>query len=470
MNQLIMILLISILVLVHEAGHFVAARIFNVRVTRFGIGMPIGPSWRLFKWKNTVFYIHAFLFGGYVSFAEPKPEINEKDDKKQELDDEEYLDKDSPELYENKTIGQKLIIVTAGVIMNVVFAIFLVMMCALIFHKLPSNSQNIYVASFSDKVTSNAQARGILPKDKILSVNNQKINTLYQLSFFAQNSKLFDNYAQESLYSENLKELKKLNSKIKNENEIIPQNIKIILPKTKTENPLNVNENVLKGLERYKKDGIELNKTQIELRNEIYKQKDYVSKGNVTLKDIALSLSDTYKPVSIKVLRNNKEIEIKNVFVDKSGLFGMLLNVEEVYTQTKTPKQIVLKSLDYTYSTTAMMLFGLWQLLSGKVSAADMHGVIAVVKVGGDIIASKGFLNGILLTAMISMNLAIMNILPIPALDGGHVMFLIIEKVTGKKPDRELSEKITNFFFFLLIILMVSICYNDIFALVTRKF
>lgn len=470
MNQLIMILLISILVLVHEAGHFVAARIFNVRVTRFGIGMPIGPSWRLFKWKNTVFYIHAFLFGGYVSFAEPKPEINEKDDKKQELDDEEYLDKDSPELYENKTIGQKLIIVTAGVIMNVVFAIFLVMMCALIFHKLPSNSQNIYVASFSDKVTSNAQARGILPKDKILSVNNQKINTLYQLSFFAQNSKLFDNYAQESLYSENLKELKKLNSKIKNENEIIPQNIKINLPKTKTENPLNVNENVLKGLEKYKKDGIELNKTQIELRNEIYKQKDYVSKGNVTLKDIALSLSDTYKPVSIKVLRNNKEIEIKNVFVDKSGLFGMLLNVEEVYTQTKTPKQIVLKSLDYTYSTTAMMLFGLWQLLSGKVSAADMHGVIAVVKVGGDIIASKGFLNGILLTAMISMNLAIMNILPIPALDGGHVMFLIIEKVTGKKPDRELSEKITNFFFFLLIILMVSICYNDIFALVTRKF
>ena len=470
MNQLIMILLISILVLVHEAGHFVAARIFNVRVTRFGIGMPIGPSWRLFKWKNTVVYIHAFLFGGYVSFAEPKPEINEKDDKKQELDDEEYLDKDSPELYENKTIGQKLIIVTAGVIMNVVFAIFLVMMCALIFHKLPSNSQNIYVASFSDKVTSNAQARGILPKDKILSVNNQKINTLYQLSFFAQNSKLFDNYAQESLYNENLKELKKLNSKIKNENEIIPQNIKINLPKTKTENPLNVNENVLKGLEKYKKDGIELNKTQIELRNEIYKQKDYVSKGNVTLKDIALSLSDTYKPVSIKVLRNNKEIEIKNIFVDKSGLFGMLLNVEEVYTQTKTSKQIVLKSLDYTYSTTAMMLFGLWQLLSGKVSAADMHGVIAVVKVGGDIIASKGFLNGILLTAMISMNLAIMNILPIPALDGGHVMFLIIEKVTGKKPDRELSEKITNFFFFLLIILMVSICYNDIFALVTRKF
>ena len=66
MNQLIMIFLISLLVLVHEIGHFIAARLCNVRVTRFGIGMPIGPSWKLFKWKKTTFYIHAFLFGGYI--------------------------------------------------------------------------------------------------------------------------------------------------------------------------------------------------------------------------------------------------------------------------------------------------------------------------------------------------------------------------------------------------------------------
>ena len=83
-----------------------------------------------------------------------------------------------------------------------------------------------------------------------------------------------------------------------------------------------------------------------------------------------------------------------------------------------------------------MMLKGLAQLVTGKVSMSDMHGVIAVVKVGGDIIASKGLVNGILLTAMISINLAIMNFLPIPALDGGHVMFLIIEKLTGRKPTK----------------------------------
>ena len=116
-----------------------------------------------------------------------------------------------------------------------------------------------------------------------------------------------------------------------------------------------------------------------------------------------------------------------------------------------------------------MMLFSLWQLITGKISASDMHGVIAIVKVGGDIIASKCMLNGILLTAMISINLAIMNFLPIPALDGGHVLLLLIEKFTGKKPTKELGEKINNIFFILLILLMVAICYNDIFALITKK-
>ena len=151
-------------------------------------------------------------------------------------------------------------------------------------------------------------------------------------------------------------------------------------------------------------------------------------------------------------------------------MLGVMLNLEDVYVETKTPKQVVVKSLDYIYTTTTTMLYSLWQLICGKVSASDMHGVIAVVKVGGDIIASKGMLNGILLTAMISINLAIMNFLPIPALDGGHVMFLVIEKLTGKKPGKEVAEKIKNFFFMLLIILMIAICYNDIFALITKKF
>ncbi len=469
MNQIIMIVLISLLVLVHEIGHFFAARLCNVRVTRFGIGMPIGPSWKLFKINHTNFYIHAFLFGGYVSFADDEENfIKEEKEKNPDFDvEDEILPKDSDELYENKTIAQKLFIVSAGVIMNVIFAIILVMFCAMYYHKLPTSNQNIFVDSFSPKVTSNVQQQGILKGDKIFKINNEKIDNLYQLTFFAKNSKMFDDYAQKDLIEKNFKELKKLNPDIE---DVISKNTLIKLPKIYEENQLEVNKDILKGLEKYKKDGIKLDENQINLRNEIYNKKSIILSKDTSINDLAYALSDTYKPMDITVLRGDKEITFKNIKVEKEGLLGILLKIEDVYAAVKTPKDVVVKSFDYLYTTTVTMLYSLWQLITGKVSASDMHGVIAVVKVGGDIIASKGMLNGILLTAMISINLAIMNFLPIPALDGGHVMFLIIEKITGKKPSKELSEKITNFFFFLLIILMVSICYNDIFALVTKKF
>ena len=84
-------------------------------------------------------------------------------------------------------------------------------------------------------------------------------------------------------------------------------------------------------------------------------------------------------------------------------------------------------------------------------------------------IEQTGILNGILLTAIISINLAVMNLLPIPALDGGHLMFLIIEKFKGKPLDERVTAKISNFFFLLLIILMMVLIFNDIFAIITKQ-
>ncbi len=466
MNQLIMLILISLLILVHETGHFIAARLFGVRVERFGIGMPIGPSWKIFRLGKTDFWLHSFLFGGYVAFIDDDM-INNDDKKEDKQEEKEIIPEDSPERYENKTIWQKLIIVSAGVIMNVVFAVVLVIFCAMWFHKLPTSNQNIYVNNFAEKATSNIQQFNIQKGDKFYKINGNEINSFYQLTFYTKNSKLFDNFAENSLVEANLKDLKRLNPNIKDE---LQTGDKIILPSLKEEPALDVNKDVLKGLEKYKKTGVELTKEQIELRNEIYGKKLYEVKQPISLNDLAFALSDTYKPLNMVFLRDGKEIEANGVIIQKDGLLGVMLNLEDVYVETKTPKQIIVKSVDYIYTTTTTMLYSLWQLICGKVSASDMHGVIAVVKVGGDIIASKGMLNGILLTAMISINLAIMNFLPIPALDGGHVMFLVIEKLTGKKPDKEMAEKINNFFFILLIILMLAICYNDIFALVTKKF
>ena len=95
-----------------------------------------------------------------------------------------------------------------------------------------------------------------------------------------------------------------------------------------------------------------------------------------------------------------------------------------------------------------------------------MHGVVLITKVGGDIINHDGIFYGILLTAVISMNLALLNILPIPALDGGHLLFLLIEKIIGKPVNEQIAEKIMTVFFVLLIALLVFVLFNDIYVLV----
>jgi len=76
----------------------------------------------------------------------------------------------------------------------------------------------------------------------------------------------------------------------------------------------------------------------------------------------------------------------------------------------------------------------------------------------------------LLLIAIISMDLAIVNFLPIPALDGGHIMFLIIEKLRGKPIDEKIIDKIGNAGFMFLIFLMVFVIFNDIFGLIMKKF
>jgi len=85
------------------------------------------------------------------------------------------------------------------------------------------------------------------------------------------------------------------------------------------------------------------------------------------------------------------------------------------------------------------------------------------------IIDSSGLFYGILLTAIISMDLAIVNFLPIPALDGGQLLFLAVEKAMGRKVGAKVMEWLATISFFLLIGLMLVVVFNDIWALVTQK-
>lgn len=456
MSVIIMILLIGLLILVHELGHLGAALLFKVKVDKFGIGLPIGPTLWEKKVGNITLVVHAFLFGGYVSFPD--------DDKDSDLP------KNSPDRLMNKPIWQRAIIFSAGVIANVICAYVLVLLTAALWHNMPSGKFDIYVNDIVAPKEASVWTSGLKKGDKIIEINGSEINSKYGLNLYALYSASFDGKTSKLLPEQNYEQLKKLNPAFQ-EDEIIPKGLIVKIPaQIQKEEKIKLSQNVLNAIELYKPDEVKLSENQIKLRDKIQDKKFIEADGTFTLKDLAFALSDNQKPLDIKVLRNGEIVALKTVYSDKEGLIGITIDRKEKLIPITGVKSAFSASYNYLYNETKSMLIVLKQLFTGKIPLKNMHGVVLITKMGGDIISSEGIFYGILLTAVISMNLAILNILPIPALDGGHLLFLLIEKIQGKPVDEEISNKIMTVFFSLLILLLVFVLFNDIYVLVKPLF
>ncbi|HNW25193.1 MAG TPA: RIP metalloprotease RseP [Candidatus Gastranaerophilaceae bacterium] len=455
MSIIIMLLLLSVLILVHEAGHFIAARYFKIKVDKFGFGLPIGPTLYETKWGDTKILIHAFLLGGYVAFPD-----DEKDCE---------LSKDSPERFINKPVYQRAIVVSAGVFANILCAFFFVFLTAALWGNLPSGKYEIYVNDIVAPKQESIWQSGLQKKDRIIEINGTKVENTYALLDFIKMSKSYDGKIDANTKTDNYLRLKALNS-VFTQDEIIPEGIAVKLPEKTFEAPVKIEQKVLKGMKKHVDKQISLNSKQTKLRDKLIGQTAYISDGTCTLDDLAYAISDNSRPLDIKVLRNGKTINLKTVYANKKGLLGIKLEAKEVLIPTKTPQQVITKGTKYLWDNTYMLLYGLYQIFSGQIPLKDLHGIVAITKVGGDIITNSGIFFGLLLIAIISMDLAIINFLPIPALDGGHIMFLIIEKLRGKPLDEKVIDKIGSVGFAFLITLMVFVIFNDIAGLITKKF
>ena len=451
---LTMLLLISVLVLVHEAGHFFAAKMFKIKVERFGFGLPFGPILWQKQCGETLLVVHAFLLGGYVGFPDDDKDNN--------------LPKESPDRFVNKPVYQRLIVVSAGVIANIICAIVIVAMTALLWGKLPTENYQTIVKEIVSKNNISLINSGLQVGDKILKINGSDVNTNYTFQIFAIKSKKNTGRISPFIAEKNLEEIRNLNPKFRSY-EILPKGTVVKLPDLIWEQEVLLTDDMLRGYERITDDKFELSKEQIELKDKLVDKKTFTANGDETLADIAYALSDVPSPLDMIVERNGQEIELPAIYSDENGIVGVELDKQRVFVETKTLKTAIIESCNYLYNQTAMLLKGLWQLFSGKVPLDNMHGVVAVVKYGGDVIQQDGFFQGLLLTALISLDLAIVNFLPIPALDGGHAMFLIIEKLYGKPLDEEVLNSIATVGFMFLILLMVIVIYNDVVALATHK-
>ena len=453
MSIVIMILLLSLLILVHEVGHFLAARTFGIKVDKFGFGLPVGPTLFRTKINDVEILVHALLLGGYVSFPDDDKDCD--------------LPKDSPERFINKPVWQRAIVVSAGVIANVICAIALVILVASVSGKLPSGNYEIFAGGITAPKGASIWNSGLEAGDRILEVNGCKINNLYSFMTIVKNSAKNNGIIKVQTIDENYKRLKELNPGLER-NEVIPTGIAIRLPLEVQKDTITMDKYAAKGAKYFKNEGIKIDSKIENLQKELENKTVYTSDGKYSMYDVAKALSNGEHPLNIIVERNNETVKLNPIYPDEKGVIGIGLSAKQTMIETKTIPSITKESCKYLWDNTYLMMYSLGQLFTGNIPLKDMHGVVAITKIGGDMIEKSGKSSGILLAAFISMNLAILNILPIPALDGGHLMFLLIEKIIGRPVDERVIEVISNVFFSLLIILMIFVVFNDI-TLLIRK-
>jgi regulator of sigma E protease len=177
------------------------------------------------------------------------------------------------------------------------------------------------------------------------------------------------------------------------------------------------------------------------------------------------------KTLAISVLRGDTVLtknvtpevnKVKNIFNEDVDRYVIGITASgEVFKKDLNFFQAVSESIDQTYQITALTIEGIVKLFQGTVSPKTLGGPIMIAQMAGQQ-AKEGMVNLIFFIALISINLAILNFLPIPVLDGGHLLFFFIEAVKGSPVSVKVREISQQAGIFVLILLMIYVFYNDI--------
>lgn len=464
-----MLLLISLLVIVHELGHFLVARALKIRVDRFGFGLPFGPTLWEKKIGDVTYCIHAFLLGGYVAFPDDDPDSD--------------IPEDDPGRLKNRKVWERALVISAGVVCNAILAYIIVLGVVIFTLKIPTNQHLIYVKGLSKEITIATKA-GLKPKDQIIAVNNIKLNNFYQFKKVLEANKANDGYITEADTDRQLKRilennpqlLKEYNLNVNNlsdefleklKGQVIPKFDVLLIPKATYKEALIPDLSDPFSSPNVLPEKDKLNQQEILIKKAILHNK-FAGDGNITLGELAKATADGPRLITITVKRKNKLLNI-NISPNSKGIIGISNDIKPVYVDVVSPQVAIIGSWDFLSDNTYLMVLGLYKIFTGQVDLRDLHGIVKITQVGGEIIKEQGLADGWLLTALISIDLAIVNLLPIPALDGGHLLFLLIEKLRGRPIEEKYQEAFVKYGFFFLIGLMVLIIFNDIVDIVTKN-
>jgi len=435
--------LIGVLVTIHEFGHFIVARMCKVHVQRFSIGM--GPVFYKRNDKHgTEFALSAIPLGGYVSMItnkliELEPEIKET------LTEEQVKN-----TFDSKPKWQRASIMFAGPLANFLLSIFIF---TAIFLNTP-DPQTIPVVNKVNEVSINYSSSYFLQKDdRILKINGVSVRdakdvNLELLSYAGFTGSL---------------------------------NLEILRPSV--ENPILIQIYVSKFLPTTESQNEPLEYLGITLD---YKMQPYIGSvisggaadiGTLRANDKILSIADreinfaeeirdevSKNPnanLVFKVERDNERLYLP-ISIGSSLKDGIEYGVLGVsFGTTRSFSQSLNKGIYETYNLSLKTLQFVGKMISGNMGTENLSGPIGIAQMAGNT-AQAGFLPFMYLMALLSISLAVLNLLPIPVLDGGQLTLLGIEALRGKP----LPEKVENLIYsggiVLVVMLMIFAVFNDV--------
>jgi len=420
---------LGLLVFIHELGHFLAARAFGIRVEKFYIFFDFG-GFKLYSKKigDTEYGIGWFPLGGYVKISGM---IDESMDKSQMNSEPE------PWEFRSKPSWQRFIVMMAGVVMNVVLGVLIFAFVLLYYRVSYLPPENVDDGIYAYEM---AKETGLQTGDKITAINGKKAMRYIELNSF----KVL--FGAELTVERDGKTIlidlpDELFQKIKNEKNrfIVFDNYTFSVDSVFPETP--AAEGRLEKGDRV----IAINETPIKV----------FGRFRETLAEHA------GKEIELSLLRGSDTV-LTGLTVNSEGLIGMLVLRDNPYEIVKyTVASAFYYGAKDGFEAIYYNAIGLGKIATGKVNASEsLQSPIGIARIYGGVWEWNKFWY---LTGLISFILAFMNLLPIPALDGGHVVFIIIEVIQGKPVSDKFLEKAQVVGMVLLLALMTFAFGNDIY-------
>ena len=429
MSLLYFFIIIAFLIFIHELGHLLAAKWANVKVENFSIGF--GPKIFKFNIGETEYSLSLLPLGGYVKMQGESPDSTSTD---------KIIDPNRS--YQNIPNYKKQIILFSGPLMNLILPFILFPLIYINGVEMPKYLTDKVI--IEEKLVLDNQI-DLIKNDEIVSINDIKIKS-WQDFYLIDDNKLNQKVSIEILRGNEIKKLQ-LNlyqSDLKN---LIKPNFKPvigdIMPNSLAEkNGIMIDDEILK-----------INNSNISswtnLVNYLKNSKEMVMVFLINRNNTLISKEIIFKSSNNKVLGISPRVE----------------TIKESLGFLDSVKKSCLKSIE----TIKLIFFGIMELLeqlfSTDSSAASIKdslaGPIAIAKYSGAA-AEKGINAVLQFTIIISINLGIINLLPIPLLDGGHIFLNSIEMLTRRKINAKVLNFINKIGFAILISLMIFAIYNDI--------